>query len=259
MANELERFERKYEVDTTTGCWRWTAYIDPFGYGRFSAAGEIRAHRWSYKHFVGPIPDGLVIDHICRVRCCVNPAHLRAVTSGENTWAPGSIAPAKILGTSEACVNGHPWTEASTRLNSKGYRSCRICANESNRRQRADARSQICEMGHMKVADRQGRLYCRPCQSEKLRRPPKPPAVMFGCGHERAVTAALNSEGRQYCTVCRVMRRGGDRRLSDETVRAVRLRHAEGGMNYSEIGREFEIDPRLVRRIVLRQCYPAVT
>jgi hypothetical protein len=68
------------------GCWLWTATIDGTnGYARFAPHGRmIGAHRWSYETFVGAIPDGLVIDHLCRVRHCVNPLHLEAVTNAEN-------------------------------------------------------------------------------------------------------------------------------------------------------------------------------
>ncbi len=70
-----ERFESKYEVDAS-GCWLWTAVKDLRGYGKLSLAGGMAlAHRVSYELHVGPIPDGLTLDHLCRVRHCVNPAH----------------------------------------------------------------------------------------------------------------------------------------------------------------------------------------
>lgn len=72
------------------GCWIWTAGVGNHGYGRLrKRVGdntiEILAHRYSYERFVGPIPDGLTIDHLCRVRRCVNPMHLEPVTRAENT------------------------------------------------------------------------------------------------------------------------------------------------------------------------------
>jgi hypothetical protein len=74
---------------TPDGCWLWTAHVNPrTGYVQFRIGGRsgkmVLAHRWSYEHFVGPIPDGLQIDHLCRVRHCVNPSHLEPVTAREN-------------------------------------------------------------------------------------------------------------------------------------------------------------------------------
>lgn len=80
----LERFWEK--VDKTKTCWLWMASQDGCGYGIFraSAGKQRRAHRWAYEQFVGPVPEGLVLDHLCRVRNCVNPAHLEPVTHQEN-------------------------------------------------------------------------------------------------------------------------------------------------------------------------------
>lgn len=67
------------------GCWVWTAKGTPAGYGQFRVDGvDVYAHRFSYELHVGPIPDGLQIDHLCRVTSCVNPAHLEPVTGAEN-------------------------------------------------------------------------------------------------------------------------------------------------------------------------------
>lgn len=74
------------DVDPTTGCWNWTKAVRANGYGwcgRRDWRGS--AHRFAYTHFVGPIPDGLTIDHLCRNRRCINPEHLEAVSGAENT------------------------------------------------------------------------------------------------------------------------------------------------------------------------------
>lgn len=74
----LEQFWEK--VRKTPSCWIWLGPLMTAGYGVFYDGGPIAAHRWSYKHFVGPIPDGLEIDHLCERHECVNPSHLEPVT-----------------------------------------------------------------------------------------------------------------------------------------------------------------------------------
>lgn len=80
-----ERFARQIAKDES-GCWTWTGNIAPIGYGRLSIHDELQyAHRFSWELFRGRIPDDLTIDHLCRVRACVNPDHLEPVTREENT------------------------------------------------------------------------------------------------------------------------------------------------------------------------------
>lgn len=80
---ELERFWEK--VEKTETCWNWTAALTGMGYSQFWYAGKVRpAHRYSYELAKGPIPEGMVIDHICHNPACVNPEHLRATTHKQN-------------------------------------------------------------------------------------------------------------------------------------------------------------------------------
>lgn len=131
--NLPERFRSKVRVDQETGCWLWTAGTDGRGYGLFwhgrrGSGGKMhRAHRWAYEVLVGPIPDGLELDHLCRVRPCVNPDHLEPVTHLENVRRG-------ILGTDQHpnrlkthCKQGHPFSPENTRVGRDGKRACRTC------------------------------------------------------------------------------------------------------------------------------------
>lgn len=81
----LQRFWDKVEKRGQDDCWLWMASTDTVGYGHIGLRGKlVLAHRVSYSLDRGPIPDGYHIDHICRVRKCVNPRHLRVVTRKQN-------------------------------------------------------------------------------------------------------------------------------------------------------------------------------
>lgn len=84
--SDPKAFVRSMVKADEQGCWLWQGHINPqTGYGTREVRGKAwRAHRFSYVHFVGEIPDGLVLDHLCRVRHCVNPDHLEPVTPQEN-------------------------------------------------------------------------------------------------------------------------------------------------------------------------------
>jgi hypothetical protein len=129
------RFWNKVEP-TDNGCWLWTAYIGPGGYGVFNFNGPSRvAHRIAYEVLVGPVPEGMECDHLCRVRHCVNPAHLEAVTSRENTIrGDAGLWRKNICAAMTHCVHGHPFDEENTWIrNWRGHRQCRTCAKKATR------------------------------------------------------------------------------------------------------------------------------
>lgn len=106
-------------------CWIWTAFIDRDGYGLFHnrKIGTKRAHRFAYEGSIGPIPEGLVLDHLCRNRACVRPTHLEPVTDKVN-------AERGMVATRTHCIRGHEFTERNTYIKSNGTRCCRACRNE---------------------------------------------------------------------------------------------------------------------------------
>jgi hypothetical protein len=120
-------------VDLLTGCWIWTGYCDPAGYGRVHWEGRSdRIHIVVYRLLVGPVPDGLELDHVaangCRWRCCSNPAHLEPVTHRVNLLRGNTSAAARAQ--AECCPKGHPLVEGNLIDRSRGGRECATCNRE---------------------------------------------------------------------------------------------------------------------------------
>lgn len=127
VSEESVRFWGK--VDKTGECWTWLGAMNHNGYGRHMFRGRrIMAHRAAYILTVGEIPDGLQLDHLCRVRNCVNPAHLEPVTQHENILR--SDAPTAINARRESCTHGHEFTADNTYVTPDGRRQCRTCIRE---------------------------------------------------------------------------------------------------------------------------------
>lgn len=119
-------------VEKTETCWVWKGGLSATGYGQFHYEGRNwRVHRYSYTLLVGPITDGLVLDHLCRNRACVNPDHLEAVSNRTNI-VRGQTLPAENVAKTH-CARQHPYDEENTWVNSKGHRYCRKCHAENQR------------------------------------------------------------------------------------------------------------------------------
>ena len=141
-----ERFWEK--VNKTDTCWLWTAADNGHGYPIFHLReGDVwkqrYAHRLSYQWAVGPIPDGLTIDHLCRVTRCVRPDHLEAVTQGENDRRGHGFTGNHYRATH--CVSGHAFDVRNTHwtrsANGNPRRKCRECHRLAEQRRRESARA----------------------------------------------------------------------------------------------------------------------
>ena len=163
----------------TDGCWLWTGNINSAtGYGRLGFGGtNLVAHRVAYELAKGPIPTGLVLDHLCRVRHCVNPDHLEPVTIRENTLRGVGIPAQRAR--ADKCKRGHAYDDANTVIQ-RGYRLCRKCRNSRNA-----------------------------AHYERLRqaRPPRPLASHCNRGHEFTEDNVYRSPktGHRQCRACRTM------------------------------------------------------
>lgn len=124
----IERFWPKVSRVGESECWEWIAGRNRSGYGIFRVGGAgtspVNAHRVAYEILRGAIPQGLDLDHLCRNRGCVNPAHLEPVTRKVNTLR-GS-GPTAINAARTHCHRGHEFTPQNTIAHPLG-RNCREC------------------------------------------------------------------------------------------------------------------------------------
>lgn len=131
------RFWARVDKRGPEDCWPWTGYLNPGGYGMIGRdGGYVNAHRVAYELQVGPIPEGLHIDHLCRVRHCMNARHLEPVTPGENMRRGLAVERRRAVSAAVThCPQGHEYTPENTRVRhypKKGWttRECKACNRE---------------------------------------------------------------------------------------------------------------------------------
>ena len=134
MTNLNARLLEKSIPEPNSGCWLWIGHLSKNGYGKLRVKNNSRwqtqyAHRISYQTFVCEIPNGLDLDHICRVRSCINPAHLEPVSRSTNLARSPLMNRQKIK---TSCPKGHIYSG----VNLRGQRICHECQRIAQQRYR---------------------------------------------------------------------------------------------------------------------------
>ena len=141
-----DKFWAQVDRSDTNGCWIWNGSTTNAGYGRFHHDNRrsMGAHVFSYMLANGPVPDGKVIDHLCRTPLCVNPGHMEPVTERENILR--GTSPSAINARATHCKRGHAFSGDNLILRSDGKhtsRVCRTCMNDKSRRDGAARRIKL--------------------------------------------------------------------------------------------------------------------
>lgn len=136
-ASDEERFWRQVAPQGDELCWSWLGtVVKTYGYLQMAGHRRVLAHRFAYELLVGPIPNGLEIDHLCRNRTCVNPSHLEPVTRGENIRRSTGITNSNAAKTH--CPQGHEYSPENTIIGKTplggDYRICATCRTDRERR-----------------------------------------------------------------------------------------------------------------------------
>lgn len=189
------RWGSRLERDETTGCWLWQGAADSAGYGQVGYRGKTtKIHRWFYERLVGPIPTGLTLDHLCRSRNCVNPAHLEPVTLAMNvsrSWKTADAPRRNPNAEKTHCPRGHEYT-----VRGDGKRRCKVCDRERKvERRKTDPAFLEAER------NRRRRYYAKTVGGV-----PVPMAERTHCpkGHEyTAENTYVSKKGHRQCRACK--------------------------------------------------------
>lgn len=126
MSKLALRLAKAVEPDLNSGCWLWAGNLNRGGYATLWVEGRRQSvHRVTYALAVGEISPGLELDHLCRTRCCVNPAHLEPVTKLENVRR--GFSPSAVNARKSHCAAGHAYDQQNTYYYSATARHCRAC------------------------------------------------------------------------------------------------------------------------------------
>lgn len=165
-----------------SGCWLWVGQVNSGGYGLY---GKTRAPRMVYEALVAPMEKHLVTDHLCRTRCCVNPAHLEPVTHSENSRRAclvkgGLMETGTLISKSKArCPKGHLYGGDNLYIHPRGDRICRACTNDSAAQWRERNRERINNAAKAKyrtwTPEQRERHNARRRTGRPVGRPPKGP------------------------------------------------------------------------------------
>lgn len=129
------RFNEAWMPVTESGCWIWLKHLTNTGYGSLRVnAKNTLAHRFAYSTLRVPLLAEECLDHLCRVRCCVNPDHLEIVSRGENVLRGNTIA--AMHKAKRSCIYGHPFDSVNTHLTRLGHRRCRTCDRLAHQQRR---------------------------------------------------------------------------------------------------------------------------
>lgn len=178
LPDRIRSFQANADPD---GCWLWPGCTSD-GYGRGYASNKgrkVTVHRFAYELLVGPIPDGLHIDHLCRNPRCFNPAHLEPVTPKENNRRGKNCG---VFNTpADHCPRGHAYTDDNAYWSKGKYRMCKTCVTARykpvplERRKQRVYGSTVCLRGHSITGDnvyyrKDGRVRCRQCVLDNVRK-----------------------------------------------------------------------------------------
>jgi len=164
VADLPSRWQRRITVDSN-GCWIWNGTRDTKDYGAIYSGCKRRvpAHRVIYVFLMGPIPEGKLLDHLCRVHPCVNPAHLEPVSNKENVLR--GISFAAVNAQKSHCSNGHEFTDGNTYRRTDGTRDCRICRSTKKKEQNERTKARHAERKRLGLVVWSPRPRCTFCAS----------------------------------------------------------------------------------------------